>query len=75
MDLWNMQHLALSRISWYDGWLRSVDWDLLIFPIYCVGVATGELRASPPRSGKLGTKKFVFGNLHKNADSRKAKKK
>ena len=61
-------------VSRYEGWLRSVDWDFSIFPIFRVGVVqlpcTGLLRI-----GELGTKKFVFGNLHKNYDSGKAKKK
>ena len=63
----------LSR-SGYDDWLRSVDWDFSIFPIFSVGVAGNALHASPPRIGELGTKKFVFGNLHKNAESVKQKK-
>ena len=53
---------------------HSVDWDFSIFPIFRVGVATRALPASPPRIGELGTKKFVFGNLHKNAESVKQKK-
>ena len=50
-----------------------MDWDFSIFPIFSVGVARNALHASPPRIGELGTKKFVFGNLHKNADSVKQK--
>ena len=60
--------------SWYDDWLRSVDWDFSIFPIFSVATARNALHASPPRIGELGTKKFVFGNLHKNDVSIKQKK-
>ena len=35
---------------------------------------TRALHASPPRIGELGTKKFVFGNLHINDVHRKEKK-
>ena len=51
-----------------------MDRDFSIFPIFSVGVATNALHASPPRIGELGTKKFVFGNLHKNAETVKQKK-
>ena len=64
-----------TTTSGYDDWLRSVDWDFSIFPIFSVAAATQALSASPPRIGELGTKKFVFGNLHtcKNADGVKQK--
>jgi len=70
---------AYSRIpsitsSGYDDWFRSVDWDFSIFPIFRVAGARLALHASPPRIVELGTKKFVFGNLHKNVESLKQKK-
>ena len=37
--------------------------------------ATVRVNATPPRIGELDTKKFVFGNLHKNDERGKAKKK
>ena len=61
--------------SGYDDWLRSVDWDFSIFPIFSVGVATDALRATPPRIGELGPGKFAFGNLHKISDCPEQKKK
>ena len=60
--------------SGYDDWLRSVDWDFSIFPILRVGVMSRFVDASPPRNGELGTKKFVFGKLHKYVDNIKQKK-
>ena len=42
--------------------------------IFRVGVARVAAHASPPRIGELGTKKFVFVNLHKNDERGKAKK-
>ena len=61
-------------LSGYDDWLRSVDWDFSIFPIFSVAAATHLLPATPPRIGELGTKKFAFGNLHKISDNVKQKK-
>ena len=60
--------------SRYDDWLRSVDWDFSIFPIFRVARARLALHASPPRIVELGTKKFVFGNLHNNAETTQQKK-